>query len=322
MSTATVSRVLNGNYTVSLKLKNAVLEAIDELNFMPNSIARWLKSEATHLVGYIVSDISNSYFTTLASSLEDKIKDLNYNIMIFNSNKSKEKELSYLKLLMNINADGIIINTTGENDDYLAYASQTIPIVSLSRKIGSQTYTGDFIDSNNIEGGFLLTDALIAKGHSKISVINGKMNLSTGQERFEGFKYAMKKASIPIVDDYIYNGDFSEESGYAGAKYLCSLEQKPTAVITMNNSMAIGSMKYFIDHDISIPEELSFVTYGNIDDIDLMSIKPTYVTLDPVMIGNKSGELLINRINNHQLPSQQIIFEPKLIHADRIRQVF
>jgi DNA-binding LacI/PurR family transcriptional regulator len=313
VSTATVSRVLNDNYYVSPDLKASVMKAISELNYTPNAIARWLKNESTHIIGYVVSDISNNYFTTLVNAVEKKVNKYNYSIIIFNCGRNPKKELSYLQLLMKMNVDGIIINTTGGNDDYLAYISQTIPVVSLSRRIQSQKYAGDFIDSNNYEGGYQLTNHLISKGHTQIGVINGDLNLSSGQERFNGFQSCLKDRDINPPDEFIYAGDFTSESGYLCAQYLFSLASRPTAIIAMNNSMALGAMKYFIDNSISVPEDIILTCYGNIDNIDLLRIKPIYVTLDPVTIGNKCGELLLNRIENPALPIQQIIYEPRLI---------
>lgn len=323
VSIATVSRVINKNYFVSPEIKERVNRAIKELNYYPNSIAQSLKNRSTLTIGFAVSDISNNYFTSMARAVEDVISKHNYNVIVCSTESDQKKELGYLKLLMSKKIDGLILNTSGENDDYVSDLSETIPTVLVNRKVKSARFRGDFIDSDNNQGAYLLTSHLISNGHRKIGVINGNLSLSTGYERFEGFKKAMKDVNIKIDDDYMYryDGDFSFESGYKGAEYLFSLADRPTAIIAMNNAMAMGAMKFFRNHEIIVPSDISMACYGTISNIELYYIQPSVVTLDPWCIGNKAGELIMERISNPELNNRDVIFMPQLIPGNGVKVI-
>lgn len=129
VSIATVSRVINDNYYVSPEIKEKVLQAIEDLDYYPNYVARSLKSEKTNSIGFLVSDISNTYFTTMAKALEDVIHKKNYSLIVCSTEDKKEKELAYLKLLISKKVDGLILNTTGKNDELIAELSKQLPIV-------------------------------------------------------------------------------------------------------------------------------------------------------------------------------------------------
>lgn len=318
VSIATVSRVVNNNQTVEPQLREKVFAAIDKMGYVPNAQARSLKSASTSMIGYIVSDISNNYFTSLAYNMEEVVEREGYNIMLFSSNQKKDKELNYLKMLVSNNVAGIVINSSGYNDDYLAMLSQRIPIVSISRKIQNPTYAGDFVDSNNYDGGYKLTEHLIQKGHTRIGVVNGNKRLSTGLERFNGFYSAMSDAGLPIKDEYMVYGDFSTTTGYDGMQHLLSLASPPSAVITMNNSTALGAMQYLIDQRISVPKDVSMASYGDINNFNLLRIQPSYVSLNPRTIGTRCGELILDRIQNPQIQQREIIYEPKLYEGSGV----
>jgi DNA-binding LacI/PurR family transcriptional regulator len=323
VSTATVSRVINGNYNVSSEIEQKVLKAIDELKYFPNSVARSLKNDSTYTIGFLVSDISNSYFTTIAKVVEDIVSPKNYNIIMCSTEEEKSRELNYLKLLVSKKVDGLILNTTGKNDDFIAALSKKIPIVLINRRLFNMNYNGDFIDGGNLDGVYDLTAHLIAYGHRKIGVINGDLSVSTGMERFEGFKMSMKEIGINVDLNYPYrfDGQFTMESGYQGAAYLMGLSEPPSGIVVMNNSMTLGALKYFRMNGIRVPEEISIVSFGNIENVELMYVKPSIVTLNAYAIGNKVGKVILERIHNPTVKNREVIITPQLIVGDSVRRI-
>lgn len=321
VSIATVSRVINDNYTVSQDTKDRVYKAIKELNYYPNLVARSLKNDSTFTIGFLVSDISNKYFTSIAKAMEEVVKRKGYNIIFCSTEHQKKRELDYLRLLKSRKIDGLLINTTGENDDFIASLSQSIPIVLLDRKIKNANFKGDFLESNNTEGGYALTQHLLSLGHRKIGVINGNLGLSTGRERFEGFIRAMSEVGIDAENDYIYryDGDFTNESGYQGMAKLMSMENRPSAVVSMNNEMTIGLLKYTKLFNINIPEDVSVTSYGNMDNLELMYIQPSIVAQNLWSAGTKAGELILDRINNIDISNKEVIFSSQLIVGNGVR---
>lgn len=323
VSIATVSRVVNNNYYVSEEIKQKVLRSIEELNYYPNSIARSLKNDVTYIIGFVVSDIGNSYFTTIAKALEDAVSTQGYNIIVCSTDGSEERERKYLDLLMSRKVDGLVINTTGKNDKFLTEISKQLAVVLINRKVEYSSFIGDFIDSNNYEGGYSLASHLLSLGHEKIGIINGDLKVSTGRERFEGVKRAILEAGVKLPEkhEYRYDGNFTSMSGYKGAEYITNLSKPPTAMIAMNNEMAIGALKYLSTHQISIPDQVSIASYGNIDNMELLYVKPSYVTLNPWVIGNKAGQLLIERIQDREIHNREIIYTPQLIVGDGVKQI-
>lgn len=324
VSIATVSRVLNKNYYVSPELEKKVMDAIKQLNYYPNSVARSLKNESTQTVGLIVSDISNSFFTFVNRSVENILQQHNYNLIVCSTDNQKEKELSYLKLLLEKKVDGIILNTTGFNHEFVSSISHQIPIVLCGRKIDSPSFRGDFVDSDNATGAYLMTRHMIEKGHRRIGIICGQQSVSSGIERIEGFRRAMGSIGIQVDESYPYQyyGNYNcSDSGYEGAEYLLSQKPLPTAILAMNNELSVGALRYFRSHHIAVPEDLSFICYGNILNTDLFYIQPCYIEMDPRVIGTRVGELLIERIEHkNELPNREILFAPTLIQGNSVCQ--
>ena len=323
VSTATVSRVINKNYYVSPDIEEKVENAIVQLGYYPNSVARSLKNDSTHTIGLVVSDMSNNYFTTIAKEVERAIEKDKYNIIVCSTDNKKEREKDYLELLMSKKVDGFVINTTGKNDEFIANLSKSIPIVLINRKVNNKNLRGDFIDSNNVEGGYSLAAHLLSLGHRKIAVINGDLSVSTGVERFEGFVRAMQEVGICVEDDYKYryDGDFTIEAGYQGAAKIMSSSDKPTAVVVMNNSMAIGALKYFKAYQINIPQDISIVSYGDIENIDLLYVQPSIVTLNAWIIGNQAGKMILDRISDSDINNRDIIYTPQLVVGNGVRSI-
>src|SRR5665647_557951 len=323
VSIATVSRVINKNYYVSPSIQEKVSNAIKELGYYPNSVARSLKNDSTHTIGFVVSDISNNHYIKIAKALEEVIEHEKYNIIVCSTENKKDREKAYIELLMSRKVDGLIINTTGKNDDFISHISNNVKIILINRKIKNTNFKGDFIDSNNFEGGYSLVSHLSSLGHRKIAVINGDLELSTGSERFEGFKRAMQETGLDVQNDYKYryDGDFSIESGYQGAAKIMNLCDKPTAVVVMNNSMAIGALRYFKSYQINVPQDISIVSYGNIDNIDLLYVQPSIVTLNTWVIGNKAGEMILDRIKDKSISNREVIYTPQLVIGNGVQSI-
>ncbi len=174
VSVATVSRVINNLPNVRPELVVRVNRSIEKLNYFPNTIARSLKFDSTLSIGLIISDISNSFFCYLARTIEDVIQAENYNMFVCSTDNRQNLELSYLKLLLGKKVDGIIINTTGLNDEMISSVSQVLPVVLCGRKIQTRSFRGDFVDSENEEGSYRLTRHLLELGHRRIGIVNGQ----------------------------------------------------------------------------------------------------------------------------------------------------
>jgi DNA-binding LacI/PurR family transcriptional regulator len=319
VSIATVSRVINENYFVSPTLKRKVIDAVNKTGYYPNSIARSLKFSSTFTIGFIVFNISNKYFMTMAKSIEDIVGREHYNLIVCSTEGIRDNELLHLRNLASKKVDGLIITSTGGNEDTIVNLSRSIPTVLLHRRLYRKDFIGDFVDSNNTRGAYDLTQHLIDVGHEDIAVVNGPQTLSSAVERYIGYKNALKKNGIDVNHAFVYEGDYSFESGHRGIEKIMETAQKPTAVVIMSHEMTLGALTYIREHDISVPERLSIVAYGNIENIDLLYIRPTIVTQEPEVLGKNCAECILQRIKNRSLPNKEIIYEPKLVQGNSVR---
>ena len=167
VSIATVSRVLNNKSTVAPDLAAKVNQAVEQLGYHPNSIARTLKSDSSKTIGFVVSDISNDFFTRMARGVEDVLNQHGYSLFVCSTDSTQLREEQCLSLLREKQVDGLIINTSGKNDELITQISHHVPIALFGRKISSAEFTGDFVDNDNFSGTQELTRHLIRLGHRK-----------------------------------------------------------------------------------------------------------------------------------------------------------
>ena len=336
VSTATVSRVINGNSHVDACLVARVHQAVASLGYVPNTVARSLKADRTMLVGLLISDIGNPYFSAIAKALETSLGHHGYTLLIGSTEEGPEREQRLLDGMLGRKADGLILNSTGRNDAMLAAISQRLPVVLLNRRIRAPGFCGDLVDSDNREGARAMAQCLLDAGHRHIGVIHGDLSVSTGREREEGFLSGLGKPGhlggagslegSGIVDAPLvvrsYQGDFSMESGMAGAAALLSGPAPVTAIAVMNNSMAIGVLRYCHRHAIRIPEDVSVVSYGSIEDADLLYVNPTVVALSPREVARHAAELLLARMRHPAAENREILLSPDFEKGNTVGPAF
>jgi len=320
VSVATVSRVINNSYNVSEKTREKVLKSMEKLSYLPNSIARSLKVRTTNTIGFVVSDISNTYHISIARAVEDVIAKHNFNMTVCSTGNDKERELSYLKLLMSQNIAGLILNTTGKNDDFIIEMNKYIPMVLLNRKINSPEFVGDLVGTDNFNCSYQLTEILLKMGHRKIFVVHGPLELSNGLERFQGFVQAMKDYGMDVGDDYPFkfNGEFTLNGGYKAIEYMRNLPERPTAVFSQNNMSTIGVLRACKDFNINAPEDVSLVAYDTVDNLNLMATRPTVASYNTQSMGYKAGKAILERIENPKLPNREFIEIPEIITGNAV----
>jgi LacI family transcriptional regulator len=314
VSIATVSRIINGNYPVKQETRLKVLKSMEELNFIPNEAARSLKTDTTRTIGFLVSDIANNYFITIAKALENAVSRFNYGIIVCSTDERQDRELSYIKMLIGKNVDGLILNITGKNNEYISRISKMIPAILIERRINEPCFKGDYIAYNNQLGIRLLVNHLLKLNHHDIGIINGHLNFSSALERQNTFIAEMKKAKISIDKKSIRfcNNDFTIKGGYAAAEHMFSQSNPPSAVIIMNNTMTVGSLQYFRHKNIRIPKDVSIVNHNSIQNSDVFYVNPTHSTSNAELLGIKAAELLFSRIKNPDMDNREILLNPEL----------
>lgn len=298
VSIASVSRVLNSDGYASESMKQKVNEASQKLNYFTNDIAKSLKTKKTNTIGVLIPDIANPFFMDISKGIEDSISDTDFNLIFTSGMEDIDKEKELLELLIQKRVDGIVLASAGVHKDILNNILATnIPIILVDRKIKTIANQVDLVIEDNFEGAYQLTNKLINDQHEKIGVINGRLSVSTGIERFEGYKGLMHDKKIEIDSNYIFEGDYSEESGKKAIQYFSKLPTPPTAILSLNNTMTVGATKELMDSFLQDDDTFTIASYGEIEFQNyLKNIKIYCVKQNPYKMGRKIGEKIMSKL--------------------------
>lgn len=301
VSTTTVSHVINNTRVVSSDVRERVLNVIQELRYIPSAVARSLKNDRTHTIGMMIPNNSNPYFAELIQGIEDESFKLGYNIILCNSYDDPKKQVAYIRVLMEKRIDGLILVSSGSD----AELSQLLDDESIPKVLVDRELTGvaaDFIESNHEQGGYLATKYLLDLGHRNIACVSGPQDLLPSRDRVSGYMKALAEAGVAFREDNLLHSDFTSQGGFTAFQQLLALANPPTAIFVSNDLMAIGGICAANQAGIKIPEELSVIGY---DDIALASFStpPLTTVVQPKYdIGVLTARVLVDRINNSELP--------------------
>jgi LacI family transcriptional regulator len=262
VSVGTVSAVLNKKNTVGVESRRRVEEMMSRLDYRPDTLARGLKTGRTHVVGFVVPDITNPFFTEAMGGLEAMAKSRGYSVILSNSNEDAEQEFQNLNLLHSRRVDGVVLACSPRHMNYGRQTIRRFPIVYMDR-LPFAGFSGRAVIVDNAGAAFAATNHLIGLGHSKVAIIAGLLDLSVGAERLAGFRKAMQEARISIQDSYVQVGDFHPESGYQCGMRLMALPEPPTAIFACNNSMTLGLMRALAECKASCPEQVSVLAFDD-----------------------------------------------------------
>ena len=314
VSHGTVSNVIRGKETVSPQRVEKVMNAIKELNYEVNAVARSLKNKKTKIIGVIVGNAKSIFYSTLANYIEEIANKYGYNIILSNSDYCEDKELEHLKVLKTVQVDGIILTPTGKNSKYVNKLLKSGTKVILLDRLIKKVHC-DFVKVNNVNGAYLAVKHLIEQGFKKIGIISGYIEITTGKERLDGYLKALKEYGIKKDENLIKFGNFKKDDGYSLTYELINSKTKPDALFVTILDMTLGSLKAINKLNLRIPKDIAIVGF---DDHQFSSLlNPPLTTVHQPMreLGFKAAEMLIKKIENSEKSkkSQSVVLDPKLI---------
>ncbi len=313
VSTATVSRVINGDPRISSKTKEKVLYYIRELDYKINNIARSLKTNKTYTIGFMCPELANNFFMTVAKGVEDELKKYGYSVIICNTNESVDEEKERIILLMEKCVDGVIIipaSHTGAH--FKSLVNQGIPVVLADRLVDD--FSADAVLVDNINGSYAVIEYLINNGYRRIGYIGGDVRITSARERDVGYKRALRDYCISIDESIIKYGDYHEQSGYDKMQELMSGENPPEIVFISNYYMHMGATRYLTEHRETNEKVLSIASFDDMELASLLEYCRVLVGQPMLEIGNKAANMLIQRINGDADCTPQIVrLKTKLI---------
>jgi len=317
VSSATVSRVINNHKSVRKETRQKVIRVLKEMNYYPHAGARSLRTKRTHIISLIIPDIENQFFPALAKGVQDRAKELDYYVLLCNTDEGENEEISYMRMLREHHIDGFIITPSGSkinkksNEYLLELKKDNLPFVMIGHRLEDSTI--DMVTVNTEEGAYGAVRHLIRLGHQRIGFLAGPISKGMSRGRLRGYRKALTEHGLKIDGDLIVEGDLRQESGYRQMKQLLGIKNPPTGIFAINDMVAIGAVKAIEEKELQIPEDIAVVGF---DDIPLASIiKPSLTTVaqPKYEMGRMATEVLINKIEKGIQEPQRIRLKTKLV---------
>lgn len=320
VSSATVSRVLTNSANVSRDKREAVERLIEKYQFRPNTLARGLSNTRTMTLGLIVADIRNPYYSALAVECEKAASRLGYTVLLCNALSDRDLEDQNLEKLYDQRADAIIQIGCRADDlisdpDYVAHVNRvgrTIPFVTTGKLDGVQ-HGRVSIDFAAAMG--QVFDYLVSLGHTAIALIGGRKQVRSTYDMWQHYIYLLGRHGLTLREEYVLDGDYSDEGGYRCMNELLGLEAPPTAVIAINDYAAVGALKAASERGYKVPGDISLVGFDNTFLSEIVTPRLTTVDYQYPDFGRKLVNAAVYAIE-HGRSAEECLIHPRLIVRD------
>jgi LacI family transcriptional regulator len=306
VSASTASRALAGKARqcrISPTTEQAILKAAKGLGFQVSHVARSLRTQRTGLIGLLVPDASNPFFAAIARKATIHAERHGMSTLLADSHDSIEHERDLLIHLQSRQVEGLIVCPIGDSSSELrSIGRSSAKLVVVDRWFSDVELTT--VTSENEEGAFLATSAILEKGHRLIGCLQGRPGTSSNDERLQGFAKALEDSNIELDSNLIQGNDFSEASGYRSTCRLLGSHPDLTAVFALSNQNALGALRAFSERQLRVPQDISLVTFDDAPFAEYLASPLSVVRQDIEAIGHRAAELLIEQIRTGKKPLQ------------------
>jgi len=329
-SIATVSRVLRKvDHPVKSELREQVLRAAKELNYSPNLIGRFLKSSSSNDIGVIIPTISNPFYPLLILGIEEVFDRYGYNMLLCNSFRNEKKEMNYVQLLQQKQVNGLIIASISSDREYLqTQINAGLRVVTLDQSVENLNCSKVVI--NYELSSKMAMEHLWANGHRKIGFISAPLSIISRKLIYSGYVKSLEKYQIPINKEWLYitehetetNGEFYEfENGKKLAGRLAETVDRPTALLVINDMTAYGLMHELANQNISVPADISIISFDNIFFSQVTNPPLTTIGYSTYEMGRLAAECLIKDMKGEHAETVNIVIQPELIERKSVQKL-
>ncbi|MBN1814516.1 MAG: LacI family DNA-binding transcriptional regulator [Anaerolineae bacterium] len=317
VSRSTVSRVVNDHPNVRPETKERVWEAIHQSGYQPNVVARSLVTNRTQIIGMVIPEavtkvFTDPFFPLILRGATEVCNNHRYQLLLSLFTDPEGQEADCQRVLRSGYLDGVIVASSSLDDPLIPNVLHCgVPLVSIGRHPDKQVH---YVDSDNVGGARMAVEHLIRLGHRRIATVTGRLGMNAGQDRLEGYRQALLAHGIPVKDELIAEGDFTERSGMMAMQRL--LPASPTAVFAANDVMAIGALKTIRAVGMKVPHDVSLIGF---DDIPIASVvEPALTTVrQPIeRMGAMAADLLLNLLQSaseEEMLPHRIILPTELV---------
>lgn len=321
VSITTVSRVLNGKaeqYRISEKSQQKIRETAKKLNYVPNQFAANLKSGKSNTIALIIPSLSNPFFAEIASEINAEVRNRGYLTIIGDSDENKETENEELVQMESRNIEGLVIAPCSQDwNNIKKLHDQGLPVVCIDRYF--EDLDIPYVSTDNYEGAYMATKHLIEHGHTQIVCIQGVQQSVPNKLRIKGYIDAMVEAGL---NNYgIYGDEFSVQNGYKETKLLLQLKERPTAIFTLSNNIAMGCMQALKEDNLVIPDDISLITFDDHPYLDYLATPLTCITQPTREICRIAIRHLFFMLTKKEVKSKHVLLKPELKYRKSVKRI-
>ena len=313
VSTATVSRVINNNAPVSEATRSRVEQAIDELGYESNNLGRNMRIKRLQLVGLVVSDVENPFFTAVTRGIEDQAHQEGFGTILCNTDEDVDKESQYLATLRAERVPGVIVAPVGRRHRHLErYAGPGLALVTIGRRVPGLSV--DLVATDNALGGeSAATHLAVQHEYDSVGLVGGPPGLASAEERSRAFLSTIKNLGVESSEEWIKAGNMREESGYEAASKILSLRRTPRALFVVNNLMTLGALRAASEHGVKVPDDLALIGFDDVPWAPYMDPPLTVIAQPTQDIGREAAKMLFGRLENSAKPIEERRLAPSLL---------
>jgi len=321
VSKATVSRVLNDTAVVNKETRKRVMEAIETLHYTPSFLAKGMRRKKTNTFGIIIPDFRNLYYSELLKAIEEEAKKHGYIALICTGEMNAQREREYIEYLLSRQIEGLVlccyVNIV-ENSSFINQISKKVPIIVMDQPSRGLPVSSTY--SDGYSGFKMLVGYLIEKGHQRIGMIRSLHRYPCSESRFVGYMDTLRENGIDIDQNLIDESEFTAAGGYESARRLLS-RSHPTAIVGVNDLIAIGALKYVREKGYSVPDDIAIAGFDNIALSSLVSPQLTTINIPVERIAHEAINQLIRKIQNRRSRNRDIVVETELVIRQTTEQV-
>lgn len=317
VSKSTVSRVVSKRGYVKKDTKAKINRVIEELDYTPNYIARGMRTNKSSTIGLFVPDFSNPFYSELFKGIEEITRTAGYINLVCHTARDSEAEIYYIKELLKRQIDGIIFCTYHKdpgNLEYFREIARMKPIVFMDPVFDGESFS--YVVSDGFSGVKKAVTHLVGKKCERIAYIKGPNVHAVTKKRYQGYLEGIKEAGFEVNRRYIFDGDYSHDSGREAVRHFLGLSDRPDAIISATDVMAIGALKELNSNSIEVPKEMKVVGFDNIPLSEMMQPSLSTIAQPINELGRNAAELLLRKIKNPETPNQQIVMQCTLLERE------
>lgn len=315
VSTATVSRVINDDPRIADATRKKVLTAIKSTGYRMNNAARSLKTQKTRTIGFLVPELANDFYMTIAQGIEEELKTSGYSVLVCNAAESVIQEKDRVNLLVEMCVDGvIIIPSTADAAPFKRLMDLNIPTVMVDRR--PENFIGDTVLVDNIGGTYRGMKHLIDQGSNRFGFIGGDLSLTSFRERYEGFRLALEEFNIPLDEGIVRFGHYHVDQGYNFMGELMNHPDPPHHIFISNYFMHVGATKYLIEHREKIDGRISIAGFDDMALSSILGFSSLTISQPMDLMGREAAKLLLKRLdgNKDDYPLEKRLSTKLILH--------